>query len=109
MDQVTLRVNESDLWILAYDIRCPKRLGRVHRAVRKWGTPLQYSVFLIKGKRDKLQELLDLLTEKLINTKEDDVRVYAVHASTPVWCLGQQQPLTTHAILMEAQESVLLD
>lgn len=33
-------------YVVAYDIREPKRLRRVHRAMKAFGYPLQYSVFI---------------------------------------------------------------
>lgn len=32
-------------WVVAYDIREPKRLRRVHRLMLGYGDPVQYSVF----------------------------------------------------------------
>lgn len=76
-------------WLVAYDIRAPKRLARVHRFLRKIGIAVQYSVFGLElddnGIRDMLGEL-----EPLINPAEDDVRAYHLPDVCPVWTLGKQ-------------------
>ncbi|MCX8517615.1 MAG: CRISPR-associated endonuclease Cas2, partial [Rhodoferax sp.] len=40
-------------WILAYDIREPRRLQKVGRFMQKEGMRLQYSVYMLKGSRDQ--------------------------------------------------------
>lgn len=76
--------------ILSYDIADPKRLLRVHRTMRRWGIPLQYSVFLVtlnhNGKKRLLAELA-----ALIHAPEDDIRLYPLPASPEVRTLGVQQ------------------
>lgn len=37
---------ERTRYLLAYDIRDPRRLRRVHQVAKAWGYPLQYSVFV---------------------------------------------------------------
>ena len=51
--------NRTQLHMLAYDISMdPKRLAEVHRTVRRWGIPLQYSVFLVPATPAKIDALL---------------------------------------------------
>ncbi|MEX1167650.1 MAG: CRISPR-associated endonuclease Cas2, partial [Hydrogenophaga sp.] len=76
-------------WLLAYDIADPKRLQKVGRLMRKEGEPLQYSVYLLRGNRQRVQRLLDQLT-LLINKKVDDLRVYPMGENTRIWGLGTQ-------------------
>lgn len=47
-------------YLVAYDIRDPKRLRRVHRVVKGFGIPFQYSVFVCDLTS---AERFDLLTE----------------------------------------------
>lgn len=70
-----MAANQIRPWLLAYDIAHPKRLVRVHRTVKGYGMPLQYSVFLVVGNSRTLDELLAELDD-IINPKEDDIRVY---------------------------------
>jgi len=59
-------------YIIAYDISDPKRLRRVHRTMRGYGDPLQYSVFrciLSPSERILLHEALT----PIINHREDQV------------------------------------
>ena len=34
--------NQAGLYLIAYDIADPKRLSRVHRALKREGLPVQY-------------------------------------------------------------------
>ena len=62
-------------FVIAYDIADPRRLQRVHRCLRSYATPLEYSVFLLLGsERDRQRCLADLA--RLIDPKADDIRCY---------------------------------
>jgi CRISPR-associated protein Cas2 len=62
-------------WVVCYDIADRKRLLRVHRLLRKWGVPMQYSVFIVEASAIRLQRLL-LQIDDLIDPGADDVRAY---------------------------------
>jgi CRISPR-associated protein Cas2 len=79
----------ADVWFLAYDIRQPRRLRRVHRCVRREGLALQYSGFAVPGDAQRLQALLDKLAG-IIDARVDDVRAYHLPARCQVWSLGRQ-------------------
>lgn len=66
---------ERTRYLLAYDIRHPRRLRRVHKLATGYGEPLQYSVFVCDLSRI---ELLDLKTALLaeMNTREDSVGIF---------------------------------
>ena len=81
--------SKSVRWILAHDIRDPKRLRKVWRYLRKEGVRLQYSIYMISGTRKKMQEILDQLAE-FIDEKADDIRVYPIGENTRIWGLGLQ-------------------
>lgn len=83
-------VNEPRPFLVCYDIASPKRLGRVHRYLKKQGMPLQYSVFLVQETRESLDLLLDGL-DGIINAREDDVRAYPVNGVPEYTALGRQQ------------------
>lgn len=76
-------------WLLAYDIRCPRRIQRVHAYLRKRGMPLQYSVFGLQANDQELRAILDDI-EMLIDPGCDDVRAYHLPDHCPVWTLGRQ-------------------
>ena len=61
--------------IICYDIACPRRLGRIHRLLKKHATPLQYSVFLFSGTDAALQTCLQKL-QTLMDPRHDDIRAY---------------------------------
>ncbi len=62
-------------YIICYDIKEPKRLGRIHRALKKRATAVQYSVFLFTGSAEQLRHCLGML-EEIMDTREDDIRAY---------------------------------
>lgn len=61
--------------MIAYDIRDPKRLMRVHRKLAAIAAPIQYSVFTATLTKPELDRLLDQLG-RLIDPTCDDVRAY---------------------------------
>jgi CRISPR-associated protein Cas2 len=62
-------------YLLAYDIRHPRRLRRVHEVAKSYGEPLQYSVFVCDLTRVELIHLkADLLSE--LNVREDSVGIF---------------------------------
>lgn len=74
--------------ILCYDIADPRRLGRVHRYMRKHGMALQYSVFECWLTDAALRAVIEGVRQR-IDEGEDDVRVYGVRAGVPIACLGR--------------------
>jgi len=74
-------------WILAYDIANPRRLARVHRAVKRVGIPIQYSVFLVEMSPVALGAFLRRL-ERIIDVREDDVRAYPIPVPPDCSVLG---------------------
>ena len=70
-----MSLTETTGWVVCYDIADRKRLLRVHRLLRKWGVPMQYSVFIVEASAIRLQRLL-LQIDDLIDPGADDVRAY---------------------------------
>lgn len=62
-------------FVICYDIANPRRLGRVHRYLKKRAVPLQYSVFLFVGDDRQLDQCMRDAT-RLIDEREDDLRAY---------------------------------
>lgn len=84
-----MSTSASKHWLVAYDIRCPRRLIRVHRYLRDLGLHLQYSVFAIEASEPRIRDILQDLN-LLISPDHDDVRAYHLPAHCPVWILGNQ-------------------
>ena len=59
-------------YIVSYDIADPKRLRRVHRTMRGFGDPLQYSVFRCDLSPTERVLLREALTP-LLHQREDQV------------------------------------
>ena len=63
--------------IICYDIADPKRLGRIHRCLKRQAMPFQYSVFLFVGDDRQLQRCLDELAA-IMDPAHDDIRAYTL-------------------------------
>ena len=81
--------SQLGLYLIAYDIANPRRLGKVHRILKKQGLPVQYSVFTVVMKRPRLLRLLERI-EQEIEDVEDDVRCYRLPSNTETATLGRQ-------------------
>ena len=81
--------SHSQRWLLAHDIRDPRRLQRVWRYLRQEGVRLQYSVYVLAGTRHHIETVLAQL-RTLIDEQADDVRVYPLNENTCIWGLGTQ-------------------
>lgn len=62
-------------YIICYDITEPRRLGRIHRTLKKAALPVQYSVFLFRGTPEQLALCLARL-EAIMDPDTDDIRAY---------------------------------
>ncbi len=61
--------------LISYDIADPRRLGRIHRALKRQAMALQYSVFLHTGTPRQFEALIAQL-QQLIDPRQDDLRAY---------------------------------
>jgi CRISPR-associated protein Cas2 len=68
-------VADRTRYLLAYDIREPRRLRRVHRVAKDFGEPLQYSLFVCDLTRVELSRLKGSLIEE-IKTTEDSISIF---------------------------------
>lgn len=92
-------------WLVAYDIREPRRLRKVHRLLKVEGGSVQYSAFGVSADDRQLQALLQRVAA-LIDARADDVRAYHVPARTPVWALGRQ--LLPEGVVVGSDEALRL-
>ncbi|WP_432787036.1 CRISPR-associated endoribonuclease Cas2 [Oligella sp. MSHR50489EDL] len=79
---------KKQAWIIDYDIRNNKRLGRVYRLLSKEAIPIQYSIFYYEGTVNELKKLLNAIEER-INIKCDDVRAYCLPAHLRYSAIGR--------------------
>jgi len=84
-----MAINAVRNHLVCYDIADPERLTKVHRTVRRWGTPLQYSVFLVPATPSAIGQLLIALA-RLIDHREDDIRIYPLPSRLDLRTLGRQ-------------------
>ena len=77
----------STTYLIAYDIRNPKRLRKVERHLSKVARRVQYSVFTVDLTPRALDQLCKSL-EKLIDARVDDLRVYPVPGSAEIEVSG---------------------
>jgi CRISPR-associated protein Cas2 len=84
-----MALNQPLRYLIAYDIRNPKRLIRVHRFLRRQGMPVQYSVFTAQLTQRKLARVMDGL-DAIIDSRADDVRIYPLPTRLEASLLGRQ-------------------
>jgi CRISPR-associated endonuclease Cas2 len=80
-------MGRSGWYMLCYDIADIRRLGKVHRIMKKHGIAAQRSVFFVQGTEKEMNQLLDLIGREL-KPKEDDIRAYPVESPKKVWTTG---------------------
>jgi len=78
----------SDWYLIAYDITDPRRLRRVHQALRGEGVPMQQSVFLVQRDRRGITSLMNDLAD-LMHRHEDDLRAYPIPDPGAIWLRGK--------------------
>ena len=76
-------------YLIAYDVRDPKRLRKLHYQLKKQALAMQYSVFLLKANDKHLASLLAII-HRIVNDDEDDVRLYAIFNPNTLWTAGRQ-------------------
>ncbi len=75
-------------YLIGYDISDPKRLQKIHRKMRKFATPLQYSIFLLEGTNIHLDKCLAEVL-KILHKTQDDLRVYPISPNLSFFQLGK--------------------
>ncbi len=81
-------------YLLAYDVRDPRRLQRVHYFLSRQALALQHSVFLVKENQAGLQAMLKGIKDR-VNSREDDVRLYPISHPNVIWAAGKQVDVMT--------------
>lgn len=84
-----MSLSEQRIWLVAYDIRDPRRLGRVHRFLKRHALPVQYSIFVIRCTQRQLDAILEGIAAR-IDASCDDVRAYYLPDRCRVWSVGVQ-------------------
>ena len=75
-------------YLICYDIRDPKRLGRVLRLMKGHGLHVEYSVFYCSLTWPELQALKNDLLMR-IDDEKDDVRIYPLPGTVKVMKIGK--------------------
>lgn len=81
-------MNQRRSWLIAYDIRDPKRLSRLHRLIKARAIAVQYSVFLFEGSAAELGNLFGEIRQH-VDPREDDVRAYPIPQRIEVHVIGR--------------------
>lgn len=81
----------QSVYLIAYDIRDPRRLARVYQLCKRSGLHLQYSVFLVHANPRQIDGLAREIGA-LIDPRRDDIRIYPIperaqwiHLGRPFW------------------------
>ncbi|TWT63751.1 CRISPR-associated endonuclease Cas2 [Rubinisphaera italica] len=62
------------VYLISYDITCPKRYRQIYKSMKGHGEPMQYSVFRCELSDMELQQLKDALWP-VLNLDEDRVMI----------------------------------
>lgn len=84
-----MALNAPRDWLISYDIRDPRRLGRLHRFLKEVAAPIQYSVFAMRDTPGRIGRLACEI-ETRIHVKQDDVRIYPVPDDPQFYTIGHQ-------------------
>lgn len=98
-------MSQRRCYLLAYDIRDPRRLGRICRYCKRRGLHVQYSIFLLRLTENELRQIEKDLS-RLIDRRVDDVRIYPV-PSSPDWVQLGRTPLPDSVFLFSEDEPVM--
>ncbi len=77
-------------WLIAYDIKSPRRLARLHRWLSRHAAPIQYSVFIGLYDRNDVDWLCKSI-RAIIDPRADDVRLYPLPQEPCMTLLGNQR------------------
>lgn len=75
-------------FFICYDIRQPKRLGQVHRLVKRYAHQVQESVYYCQVKTSVMTDFKTQL-ERVIDLDVDDVRIYRLIHNRPIFWMGK--------------------
>ncbi len=79
----------SHWYLIAYDVRDPKRLQRLHRYLSRRSTALQHSLYLYNEREQNISDLLSEM-QQFLRGHEDDLRLYPIHGPGDLWAGGGQ-------------------
>lgn len=100
-------MKKQKLYLIAYDIADPRRLGAVARYLCKVASRVQYSVFVAQLTQSQLRLLWSEL-EEIIDPARDDIRAYPLPASGNVTLMGDQFFLTNTLLVQNGHSKVAL-
>lgn len=72
-----MALNQTRRWLVAYDVRDPRRLKNVHQLLKKIAVPVQYSMFATRASTAAIRHLARAI-EQRIDPRADDVRLYPI-------------------------------
>jgi len=81
--------NHKAKYLVCYDICDAKRLRRIHRLIRDWGIPIQFSIFEVEVLPKQCEKLKTELSQ-LMDLSEDKVMFYRLSPEQDRVCLGVQ-------------------
>ncbi len=100
-------MKKQKLYLVAYDIADPRRLGAVARYLCKVAYRVQYSVFVAQLSRTQLSLLLSDL-KQIIDPVQDDIRAYPLPASGNFTLMGEQFFLTDTLLAQDGHSKLAL-
>ncbi|SDN92815.1 CRISPR-associated protein Cas2 [Desulfonauticus submarinus] len=65
------------LYVVAYDVCSPRRLSRIHKFLKDFGVPVQYSVFECDLDLEQINKMIAGIKD-ILDLEEDSLIVYPV-------------------------------
>lgn len=75
-------------FVIGYDIKHPRRLQRVYRAMLKHAAWIEYSIFVLEGSDKEAMRCMEEVS-RLIDPAEDDLRCYPLPSRGLQFRLGK--------------------
>jgi CRISPR-associated endonuclease Cas2 len=95
-------------FVVAYDICHPRRLRRVAKALERRAVRCQYSVFLFRGERSALEQLMDELAN-LIRPERDVIQAWPIAGGrASVLVRGTARPLSLASVILANGSQMLI-
>lgn len=76
-------------FLVIYDIKDTKRVGKIGRYLSKIGVRIEFSMFLVSCSKDEMVDFAMEINE-IIDSEEDDVRIYIVEDAGIALGIGEK-------------------
>jgi CRISPR-associated protein Cas2 len=91
-------MSDKGFYIVVYDISNDKRRTKLHKRLKDYGSPVQYSVFECILDAERLVQMRAMI-RKTVKARHDHVRIYTLCKA----CLKKTEIIGRHEITVEKE------